>query len=272
MQETKDAADIVLEIGAATATKNGETVSLSQPAQIINNMAMVPLRFVSDALGPGNYAIPMACLCGQVTALEPAAEMVKILEDKAKTEQVENIKFIQRTWQEVQVEEEGLSGQLDLVFASMSPGVQDAETLQKMVTASKRFCFLRGFSGQRWGPPHQDLWHGSSMKIWVAARGTSCIPSVSYTLRVTGQRSAFRLFLKFMRNRWKKQWRICVVFSGVTWISILKPGRSLKSTLERTPKTLFFIQSPSFATGGCCDSLDQLIKNKQYKIKNSIQK
>ncbi|MCL6446602.1 MAG: hypothetical protein K6U04_00385 [Armatimonadetes bacterium] len=51
MKETKGGADIVLKIGAEAATKNGKTVQLAQPAQIINDRAMVPLRFISEALG-----------------------------------------------------------------------------------------------------------------------------------------------------------------------------------------------------------------------------
>ena len=108
--------------------------------------------------GPGNYAIPMARIAGQVTALEPAVEMVRILEDRARAGQVENITIIQRTWQEVRLEEDGLAGRFDLVFASMTPGVHDPETLQKMVAASREFCYLSAFSGRRWGQAYRDLW------------------------------------------------------------------------------------------------------------------
>ncbi len=108
--------------------------------------------------GPGNYTIPFARLCRQVTAVEPAAEMVRILKDKVAAEQLENVRIIQRTWQEVRVEEEGMTGQFDLVFASMTPGVQDPETLEKMIKASRGYCYLSAFSGQRWGRAHRDLW------------------------------------------------------------------------------------------------------------------
>lgn len=116
------------------------------------------LKVLDIGAGPGNYAIPMARICEQVTAFEPADEMVKILKERAGAEQVENITIIQRTWQDVRLEEDGLAGQFDLVFASMTPGVQDPETLQKMISASRKFCYLSGFSGRRWGKPHRDLW------------------------------------------------------------------------------------------------------------------
>lgn len=56
------------------------------------------------------------------------------------------------------MEKDGLAGRFDLVFASMTPGVRDPETLQKMLAASKKFCYLSAFSGQRWEKAHRDLW------------------------------------------------------------------------------------------------------------------
>lgn len=108
--------------------------------------------------GPGNFAVPMAYIVDQVTALEPAFEMVKILQQRAAENQLSNIKIITRTWQDIELEKEGLVGQFDLVFASMSPGIQDGETLKKMINASRGYCYLSCFSGRRWGKAYSELW------------------------------------------------------------------------------------------------------------------
>ena len=42
---------VVLVIGASSATINGQTQPLSQPAQVVNGTTLVPLRFVAEALG-----------------------------------------------------------------------------------------------------------------------------------------------------------------------------------------------------------------------------
>ncbi|MEW6173401.1 MAG: stalk domain-containing protein [Bacillota bacterium] len=42
---------VVLQVGGQSATKNGVQVSLSQPPMIVNNVTMVPARFVSQAFG-----------------------------------------------------------------------------------------------------------------------------------------------------------------------------------------------------------------------------
>lgn len=48
---TKGDISIKIVIGQSFATKNGQQLSLSQPAVIVNDKTMVPLRFVSEALG-----------------------------------------------------------------------------------------------------------------------------------------------------------------------------------------------------------------------------
>jgi len=48
---TKDATQIKLQIGVKTAYKNGSPVTLDVPSKIISDRTLVPLRFVSEALG-----------------------------------------------------------------------------------------------------------------------------------------------------------------------------------------------------------------------------
>jgi len=47
----KESTSISLKLGSATATVNGAPQNLSRPAQAINGTTLVPLRFVSEALG-----------------------------------------------------------------------------------------------------------------------------------------------------------------------------------------------------------------------------
>ncbi len=71
---------------------------------------------------------------------------------------VDNIRVIQDTWQDIHLDGEGLGDGFDLVFASMSPGVRDPETLQKMMTASNGFCYLSSFSGGGWRNSYNAMW------------------------------------------------------------------------------------------------------------------
>ncbi|NLV22472.1 MAG: MBL fold metallo-hydrolase [Syntrophomonadaceae bacterium] len=59
----RDNTTISLQIGNATAYKNGSGIKLDVPAKLVENRTMVPLRFVSEALGcsvswnPTNYIV-----------------------------------------------------------------------------------------------------------------------------------------------------------------------------------------------------------------------
>ncbi len=118
-------------------------------------------RVLDIGAGPGSWAIPMVEEAGAtVTAVEPSGEMVNILKEKMAQKGIgpDRICIDPRPWQAVDVEKEGLSGQFDLVFASMSPGVNDPKTLDKAMEASRKFCYLSTFSGGGMRGCYNALW------------------------------------------------------------------------------------------------------------------
>jgi SAM-dependent methyltransferase len=117
-------------------------------------------RVLDVGAGSGNWAIPMAEMGATVVALEPSGGMIEILKEKMAAKNIgpDQIRIIQQAWQDVDVKKEGWAGQFDLVFASMSPGVRDPETLEKLMQASRKFCYLSTFSGGGWRGCYNDLW------------------------------------------------------------------------------------------------------------------
>ena len=117
-------------------------------------------KILDIGAGPGNWAIPMVEAGAEVTALEPSGGMVEELREKMVEKGIDphRIHIDQRAWQDVDVEKEGMTGQYDLVFASMSPGVRDPETLDKAMKASRGFCYLSTFSGGGWRSCYNEMW------------------------------------------------------------------------------------------------------------------
>lgn len=108
--------------------------------------------------GPGNWSLILAQAGGQVTALEPADGMADILASRMKAEGVDNIVIDRRTWQEIDLAQEKWTEKFDLVFASMTPGIDGPKSLAKLMAASKDFCYLSAFSGRHWQHWYGDLW------------------------------------------------------------------------------------------------------------------
>lgn len=124
-----------------------------------NEGALGPSSTVLDiGAGPGSWAVPLSREAAHVVALEPSGEMIKRLESRIRQEGIENIDVVCRLWEEIDLEEEGWINQFDLVFASMTPGVRDPDSLKKVIDASKGFCYLSRFSGQGWRKSYSELW------------------------------------------------------------------------------------------------------------------
>ncbi|MCK5097774.1 MAG: methyltransferase domain-containing protein [Desulfobacteraceae bacterium] len=115
-------------------------------------------RVLDVGAGPGNWAVPLSGKSAHVTALEPAKEMVKLMQEKIEQDKISNISIDQRRWEDVDLEADDMEKKYDLVFASMTPGVNNPATLKKLINASRKFCYLSGFSGQGVRQSYADIW------------------------------------------------------------------------------------------------------------------
>ena len=97
--------------------------------------------------GPGSFAIPLAERGARVVALDPASRMLKYCR-KPSPFTPGSVNCVQALWRITM--SKSRAGKINLTwFASMSPGVNNLETLQKMMFCSRRWCYLSGFSGSR---------------------------------------------------------------------------------------------------------------------------
>lgn len=142
-----------------TSTKENDQKRQSTIAWLKESGALTKDSEILDiGAGPGNWALLLAKEGGHVTALEPADGMVNILETRKREEHVDNITIARRTWQAVDLVQEKWQEKFDLVFASMTPGIDGPKTLEKLMAASRGFCYLSAFSGRHWQHWYGDLW------------------------------------------------------------------------------------------------------------------
>lgn len=113
--------------------------------------------------GTGRLALPMARLAKSVTALDQSAGMLACLQENMAAEGLENIRCIQKSWQDVSLEE---LEPHDVVLSSNSLGVYDLkEALGKMNALARRAVYIFTFSdGKRDDGFRQFLSKGKEAK------------------------------------------------------------------------------------------------------------
>ena len=107
----------------------------------------VPLHSQITALdvgcGTGIYSLALASEIGLVEGCDVADQMIAIANQQAAQLKLDNIRFHCLDWQSVDIDALGYRGRFDIVFAHMTPAVDDFVTLDKMVSCAKQHCFLR---------------------------------------------------------------------------------------------------------------------------------
>lgn len=144
-----------------TGEKENNDKRLEVIAWLRERGALFPgARVIDIGAGPGNWAIPLAEAGAEVLALEPAEGMLRILRSRIDPARL-RVALHQATWQEVDLDALGWRGRFDLVFASMTPGVDGPEMLDKMLQAAREdgaFCYLSAFAGRAWQEWYGELW------------------------------------------------------------------------------------------------------------------
>lgn len=125
------------------------------------------LRILDLGSGPGNFALALAGRGHRVVALDPAENMLAQLEEKlAESPELQPfVRTVAADWIPLDLDDYGWDGYFDLVFASMTPGIQDVATLQKAIRASAKYVYLSRLAGPRTHPAVDAIWerlHGGN--------------------------------------------------------------------------------------------------------------
>jgi len=92
--------------------------------------------------GAGVYTIALAEKVSHAVGFDLSPKMIQFAKERAQKAGADNVEFIAGDWNEFDVKKEKFEKKFDLVFAHMSPGINSAETFEKMIACSKKHCFL----------------------------------------------------------------------------------------------------------------------------------
>ena len=121
----------------------------------ILNLARPDDKVLDIGAGGGAFAIPLAKVCRQVTAVEPSPGQITRLKEKALREGVSNVTVLAKRWENVSLND---IGQHELVLAAYSFEMKDIkEALGKMYQATNRYCFFIHSAGHDLMNPIREI-------------------------------------------------------------------------------------------------------------------
>jgi SAM-dependent methyltransferase len=95
--------------------------------------------------GAGRYSNEFAKSAANVTGTDISPEMLRYAKRNAEIQKLDNVRYILSPWQNLDIDKLSWNKKFDLVFASMTPAVNSADALSKIISASKKYCFMSGF-------------------------------------------------------------------------------------------------------------------------------
>jgi SAM-dependent methyltransferase len=118
---------------------------------IMSKIEIEPDYTVLDiGAGPGTTAIPLARIVKNVTVVEPSSGMLTRLKENVSKENLPNIAYIPKKWEDVEMGKDIEAGEHDVVIASHSLVMKDIKSaLVKINDAVKRSVYIFIVAGRR---------------------------------------------------------------------------------------------------------------------------
>ncbi|MDD4127194.1 MAG: class I SAM-dependent methyltransferase [Methanomicrobium sp.] len=106
--------------------------------------------------GTGALAIPLAREGADVTALDISSTSLERIQEISQKEGL-RINTAECSWWTADIDNLGLRKKFDLVIASRTPAVNDAQSLEKMMACSKNMCYYSSFLSFSEDKAHLEL-------------------------------------------------------------------------------------------------------------------
>lgn len=140
-----------------------EAIQANNPEYFAHTLGAIHLEPHFNVLdigaGPGAMTLPMARRAARITAVEPAAGMADLLEERCRIEGIANVGCLRRRWEDVDPGFD-LQGPFDVVVAAFCLGMEDLRAaLEKINQVCRGTIYLFWFAGaSTWEKLYRDLW------------------------------------------------------------------------------------------------------------------
>ncbi|TCK87875.1 methyltransferase family protein [Natranaerovirga hydrolytica] len=132
-----DKADVFYErVKKMDQNQSKELIEFLKSKQILNKEANV----LDVGCGTGRHTTGFSEYAKKVVGTDISQKMLN--HAKKESENLLNVSYVKAEWVETNLEERNWKKQFDLVFSSMCPGINNIAALEKMIEASKQYCFI----------------------------------------------------------------------------------------------------------------------------------
>ena len=111
-----------------------------------NGLLFEGASVIDIGCGPGKFVAQFAETASHVVGLDLSDEMLLCAKENAAKAGRDNVSFVSAAFQDIDPKEMGWEKKFDLVFASLCPIVSNLESLKKISSMSKSYCFNRTYS------------------------------------------------------------------------------------------------------------------------------
>ncbi len=154
------------------------------------------IRILDIGSGPGTFAIPFIERGASVVCVDVSQAMLDQIDTRVKPQQKSQLEKHCISWHDLDLVKEDECHGFDLVFAHMTPAINSGKELLKMIKASRKWCFLAGWAGDRENQPLDDL-HKLFLHEKRSSRHFHFALNVLYTLGIYPE-------LWFQEHEWCK--------------------------------------------------------------------
>ena len=102
--------------------------------------------------GSGMYSLPLAKRASLVVGLDFSQGMLDRFERERRRHGITNASSIRGVWKEMDPAATGMENSFDIVWASMTPAVRDADDLHRMSRCARKWCVYIGWGKVRRNP------------------------------------------------------------------------------------------------------------------------
>lgn len=114
-----------------------------------NGINLKNSRILDIGCGPGYFARAFCKKDADVVCIDVSEKMLERIQKETSQELMKKIQIIHADWKCFDLEKEGFCNKFDLVFANMTPAITTPESLKKMIRASRKWCYFKGWAGER---------------------------------------------------------------------------------------------------------------------------